>query len=191
LILLQSNVVEEYTLLLCVTPPGIETLGGETRVTLNPHTALTSLATVTRGCGLLFRKDLTHEGLIVTQGSKEIVSVNIWAMRKADEAASLIHVRFCSGCSIQAGSSSNSGIHVSAVDRDSDGATEGRVVANAVLQSLADSRSYVISSSALADFPLVSCSTSRINCTRRDGVSTNFDREANPHHLFLDLRSAL
>jgi len=139
---LQSNVVEEYTLLLCVTPDGIDTCGGETRVTLNADTVLTSTATVTRGCGLLFRKDLAHEGLPVTAGAKEIVSVNIWAMRKVDAGAPLVHVRFC-------------GRHVD-VKQHGQTTKKSRKTDNSVLQSLADSRSYVISSSALADFPLVS-----------------------------------
>ena len=34
---LTSNIVEEYTMLVCVTPPsGLPTAGGETRVTLSP-----------------------------------------------------------------------------------------------------------------------------------------------------------
>jgi hypothetical protein len=73
-----SNVVEEYTLLVCVTPPaGLPTAGGATRVAVNPLLTLDSAATTTPGRGLLFRKDLRHEGLPVESGEKHIISLNL------------------------------------------------------------------------------------------------------------------
>jgi hypothetical protein len=47
-----------------------------------PGHVITSTATVTPGSALLFRKDLEHEGLLVTAGAKEIVSLNVWCTRK-------------------------------------------------------------------------------------------------------------
>jgi hypothetical protein len=49
-----SNVVEEYTLLVCVTAPGpVATTGGETRITLSSGRSIVSTATVTPGCALV------------------------------------------------------------------------------------------------------------------------------------------
>jgi len=81
-----SNALEEYTLLVCVTPPSklptCSPCGGETCVTVNPLFTLKSNATTMPGGGLLFRKDLTHEGLAVTSGEKHLISLNLWATRK-------------------------------------------------------------------------------------------------------------
>lgn len=85
-----SNVLEEYTLLVCVTPPGVPTEGGQTRVAANPRFRLESAATVTRGGALLFRKDLEHEALPVTAGEKHVLSLNLWASRKAEPAVLLL-----------------------------------------------------------------------------------------------------
>ena len=81
---LVSNFVQEYTLLICVTPPqeAALTRGGETRVVGSKDYEVVSKATTTPGCALLFRKDLLHEGLPILEGTKEIVSLNVWVTRK-------------------------------------------------------------------------------------------------------------
>ena len=84
---LTSNVIEEYTLLVSTNRPGDIVEGGETRVAINKYTQLTSKATTTPGCALLMRKDLEHEGLVVTGGQKAIISLNVWCMRKSQPAA--------------------------------------------------------------------------------------------------------
>ena len=95
----------------------------------------------------------SDEGLPVTAGVKEIISVNIWAMRKVHAGAPLVHVRFCGR----------------RVDVKHDKTTKkSRKTDNSMLQSLADSRSYVVSSSALVDFPLVS--VRRRNTVRSTGL---------------------
>jgi len=53
-----SNVIEEYTLIVCVTPEGVACTGGETLIHTWPDQTFTSKATTIRGGGLLFRKDL-------------------------------------------------------------------------------------------------------------------------------------
>lgn len=97
-----SNLIEEYTLIICVTPE--ERLdgrhakhrrtrgsGGQTVVYTHGE-ILTSQATTTPRCGLLFRKDLPHEALRLESGEKHIVSLNLWATRatKAQERILLV-----------------------------------------------------------------------------------------------------
>jgi hypothetical protein len=60
--------------------------GGETRVELSPGHEVVSRATTTPGGGLLFRKDLVHEGLPVLEGRKEIVTLDLWATRRDSES---------------------------------------------------------------------------------------------------------
>jgi hypothetical protein len=120
-----SNVIEEYTLLLCVTPPGVATKGGTTRVSVNPLFTLDSDATTTPGGALLFRKDLNHEGRPVTDGEKHILSLNLWATRKVN-AGPILLVTF----------------------------PESAPAAPAApLQALADARSYAMSLAQLAQHP--------------------------------------
>ncbi len=60
---LTSNIIDEYTLLICVTPPSdTPCSGGETTFCINDENTIVSKATTTRGRAVLFRKDLTHEG---------------------------------------------------------------------------------------------------------------------------------
>jgi hypothetical protein len=85
---LTSNMIEEFTLIICVIPT--ETAqpccnGGETKVSLNNDSFVVSKATTTPGGALLFRKDLLHEGMELTSGFKEILMLNIWGLRKASE----------------------------------------------------------------------------------------------------------
>jgi predicted 2-oxoglutarate/Fe(II)-dependent dioxygenase YbiX len=81
-----SNLIEEYTLLLCVTPQGaddddaVKNKGGETII--HTYGGATAYDTTTTGSGILFRKDLLHEGNELISGEKHIITANIWAMRK-------------------------------------------------------------------------------------------------------------
>lgn len=91
---MRSNILEEYTLLICITPDEIITEGGETSITVNPHYTHISRSTVTPGGALLFRKDLLHEGLMLTRGTKDIVSVNVWVSRKSTADDAVLFVTF-------------------------------------------------------------------------------------------------
>ena len=80
-----SNLIEEYTLLLCVTPQddnddAVKNKGGETII--HTYGGATAYDTTTSGSGILFRKDLLHEGNELISGKKHIITANIWAMRK-------------------------------------------------------------------------------------------------------------
>eukprot|EP00697_Spironema_sp_BW2_P002039 gnl/Spiro4/12738_TR6753_c1_g1_i4.p1 gnl/Spiro4/12738_TR6753_c1_g1~~gnl/Spiro4/12738_TR6753_c1_g1_i4.p1 ORF type:complete len:750 (-),score=200.80 gnl/Spiro4/12738_TR6753_c1_g1_i4:4-2196(-) len=81
-----SNFVEEFTLIVCVTPDEIAatTRGGHTRLFPNPEHSYDSVATVTPGRALVFRKDIPHEGLVLEAGEKHIVTMNLWGTRRAD-----------------------------------------------------------------------------------------------------------
>jgi len=76
-----SNLLEEYTLLLCVTPAAeVEgVVGGDT--SLHFFDGAKTFNTTTTGSGILFRKDLEHEGLELLKGQKHIITANIWATR--------------------------------------------------------------------------------------------------------------
>ena len=81
-----SNLVEEFTLLLCVTPAEQtkdQVSGGDT--TIHAFGTSKTFDTTTTGCGILFRKDLEHEGTELMSGEKHIITANIWATRKEDE----------------------------------------------------------------------------------------------------------
>jgi len=88
---LATNMVEEHTLLVCITPEAIasSTEGGATTVHANGR-SVDFDATTLRGHALLFRKDLEHEGQVVRAGEKHILSVNVWAHRKTSGQVCLI-----------------------------------------------------------------------------------------------------
>ena len=74
---LTSNFIEEYTLLICADAA---CKGGETLLHINEHHSHASRATVTPLHGLLFRKDINHEGALIEEGYKEILSLNLLAI---------------------------------------------------------------------------------------------------------------
>ena len=97
----QSNVLEEFTLLLCVTPPNllnpltcqhsdnnnIDNMkdksicqGGNT-IIHTWHDGPKTFDTTTPGCGILFRKDLDCEGMELQCDEKHIIAANIWATK--------------------------------------------------------------------------------------------------------------
>jgi hypothetical protein len=78
-----SNLIEEFTLLLCVTPDILYkqgVIGGNT--TIHLFGTSKEFDTTTPGCGIIFRKDLEHEGMVLQRGEKHIITVNLWATRK-------------------------------------------------------------------------------------------------------------
>ena len=77
---LTSNLVEEYSMIICVTPKEKVCRGGETLLHLNKFLTHRSKASVTPGGCLLFRKDINHEGAVLESGQKEILTFNVWSM---------------------------------------------------------------------------------------------------------------
>ncbi|CAB9519901.1 expressed unknown protein [Seminavis robusta] len=91
---LTSNLIEEFTLLVCVTTTpssssGDAREGGETTIHGFGGTSQT-FATATPGSGLLFRKDLEHEGCVLKKGTKHILTANLWAIRKQQSSHVLL-----------------------------------------------------------------------------------------------------
>ena len=84
-----TNVIQEYTLLMCLDA---DCIGGETVLHLNKYFKHSSKATTTPLHGLLFRKDITHEGCKIEKGTKEIMMVNLWAVKKNSPA--IVIMRF-------------------------------------------------------------------------------------------------
>ena len=85
-----SNLIEEFTLLLCVTPAN-ETksdVGGDTNIHL--FGGAKTFDTTTTGNGILFRKDLEHEGMELLSGEKHIITANIWATRREQSTQVLL-----------------------------------------------------------------------------------------------------
>ncbi|GMI12680.1 hypothetical protein TrRE_jg7199 [Triparma retinervis] len=82
-----SNSISEFTMIVALTGPDSSppTVGGETLLHSAGHT-LSSTKTTTPGGGLLFRKDIEHEGAKLEAGSKRILTVNLWAIEKAPNA---------------------------------------------------------------------------------------------------------
>ncbi|KAL9185543.1 hypothetical protein ACHAXT_003320 [Thalassiosira profunda] len=77
-----SNLIEEYTLLLCVTPADLAegVIGGNTII--HSFGGAQTFDTTSSGSGIVFRKDLEHEGTELQRGEKHIITANIWAVRK-------------------------------------------------------------------------------------------------------------
>jgi len=169
---LTSNAVEEYTLILGITPPEIEAAtpaaGGETIVHVNPYFTLTSRATTTRGGVLLFRKDLAHEGAPLLAGQKHIVTLNVWACRKTSRHVLLVTFPPTLPPAAAAGAGGEHGaahgtampagaggeLASPAVSRAEPIAAESAVPPVGRLQALADSRSYALpAATVLFGFP--------------------------------------
>jgi hypothetical protein len=76
---LVSNDIEEYTLILCVTPPEsvLKTKPNGGLTVIQPKAALIhqSTATTTPDAALLFRKDLTHSSTPLLAGDKQILTL--------------------------------------------------------------------------------------------------------------------
>lgn len=74
---IRSNVVEEYTLLVCIAADG----DGKTSIVVNPYYTHESNALYKPGNAILFRKDLICKDDVFT-GHKKIMIVDIWVSRK-------------------------------------------------------------------------------------------------------------
>ena len=74
---IRSNVVEEYTLLVCIAADG----DGKTSIVVNPYYTHESNALCKPGNAILFRKDLICKDDVFT-GHKKIMIVDIWVSRK-------------------------------------------------------------------------------------------------------------
>ena len=77
---LTSNVIEEYTLIMC-TDASKNCVGGETKIELNKNYSHESTSTKTPFHSLIFRKDLNHEGFRVMMGHKHIMTLNLWKLK--------------------------------------------------------------------------------------------------------------
>ena len=88
----QGNVVEEHTMLVCVTPSAAaaRVQGGATVIhQLGKSHKLA--ATTTPGHAVVFRKDLEHEGERLDAGEKRVVSLNLLAIRDSPQGQ-VLHV---------------------------------------------------------------------------------------------------
>lgn len=72
---LVSNIVQEYTMILCLKA---ECQGGETCFHINEFFKYKSKNSITKGGIVIFRKDLVHEGCLIEEGYKEILTVNLY-----------------------------------------------------------------------------------------------------------------
>lgn len=74
-----SNVVEEYTLIVCMEA---DCEGGRTIFHINKYFKHISDNSIKKDHCILFRKDIQHEGEILTSGTKHILTFNLWGMTK-------------------------------------------------------------------------------------------------------------
>jgi hypothetical protein len=72
-----SNFLEEYTLLICMDA---NCTGGETIFHINKFHKHISKESITPNHCLLFRKDLCHEGNVLLDGYKEIITLNLFGI---------------------------------------------------------------------------------------------------------------
>lgn len=77
---LTSNVIEEYTMIICLDA---DCEGGQTRFHINDFFQYTSESSITPLHTLIFRKDLTHEGVPLLSGRKQIATLNLLAVPKS------------------------------------------------------------------------------------------------------------
>ena len=114
-------------------------MGGETLISLPQHSGaakqIISKATTTSGHALLFRKDLTHEGLVLKAGAKELISLNVWVTRKACRMVLLVT------------------FPGNAMGVDGADGADGANGADAPLHALSCARSYALSARAIRAIP--------------------------------------
>ena len=90
-----SNVIKEFTLCINVNQDGTECSGGHTVIhapaDADGSTSPTVFESTTkRGGGLIFRKDVEHEGLHVETGEKKLLCLNLWGRRKKSGQVCLV-----------------------------------------------------------------------------------------------------
>ena len=81
---LTSNAIVEFTMLLCMGVSD-DLRGGETVFHVNEWFQHISKASITPGHVLVFRKDIRHEGRLLEQGTKEILTFNLLGVPKKCE----------------------------------------------------------------------------------------------------------
>lgn len=79
---LTTNMVEEYTGIMCVNA---DCEGGETIFHFNKSFKHISKSSITEKNTVLFRKDIRHEGNLIKNGFKEIITFNLWATPKKND----------------------------------------------------------------------------------------------------------
>jgi len=84
---IKTNMVEDYTGIMCIKA---DCKGGETVFHLNKNFIHTSKASITAKHCILFRKDILHEGKLLTEGYKEIITFNLWAMPKNNNSIVIV-----------------------------------------------------------------------------------------------------
>lgn len=82
-----SNMIEEYTFIMCVNSNNGEDShetceGGRTIFYVNDYFTHKSTSSITKNHCVIFRKDIKHEGELLTKGTKEILSFNLLALPK-------------------------------------------------------------------------------------------------------------
>jgi len=78
----KSNVIEEYTLILCADA---DCDGGTTIFEVNEYFTHKSLMSKTPKNCIIFRKDLKHAGEIITRGYKHIITANLLCIAKTSK----------------------------------------------------------------------------------------------------------
>ena len=84
---LTTNMVEEYSGIMCVDA---NCEGGETIFHLNKKLKHISKSSITEKNTVLFRKDIRHEGNLIKNGFKEIITFNLWATPKNNDSVVII-----------------------------------------------------------------------------------------------------
>jgi hypothetical protein len=79
---LVSNSVEEYTLIMSLNEANDICVGGNTILYPNKNFKYSSNASVLSNNILIFRKDIKHEGELITKGIKKIMTLNLWKVNK-------------------------------------------------------------------------------------------------------------
>jgi hypothetical protein len=130
----QGNVVEEHTMLVCVTAAeaAVRTRGGATIIHQLGKSHKIAGITIP-GHAVVFRKDLEHEGELLGAGEKRIVSLNLLAIRDRSPQDQVLHVTF--PCLAEA--------HASAVD--------------ALCAAADGERSYALAAADVSSEPLKNC----------------------------------
>lgn len=82
---LTSNIIQEYTMIICMDSTQ-DCKGGRTIFHINDWFKHASDYSITPNHIVLFRKDLKHEGELLSAGHKHIITVNLWAVAKGSEA---------------------------------------------------------------------------------------------------------
>lgn len=80
----KSNMIVEYTMLMCLDASS-DIVGGETVFRINDFFQHVSKSSTTPGHIIVFRKDVCHEGKLLEQGTKEILTFNLLGVAKKCE----------------------------------------------------------------------------------------------------------